>query len=34
MSNLTLTVEPLIDANEAGRVLKMQPVTRARERLI
>jgi excisionase family DNA binding protein len=24
---MTFTVEPLIDANEAGRVLKMHPVT-------
>jgi excisionase family DNA binding protein len=24
---MTLTVEPLIDANQAGRVLKMHPVT-------
>ena len=24
---MTLTVEPLIDANEAGRILKMHPVT-------
>jgi excisionase family DNA binding protein len=24
---MTVTVEPLIDANEAGRILKMHPVT-------